>query len=247
MTHPKPAIRGGAVRVLMCTAVCIAPLSAPLLAADVTGGTVELGFSAFADDTSVSRGTVRGQLEIGFNRNIGLQLDAGYYGYDTIGDGTNVTLHGLFHGSDKASFGLFLGRDELSGADAMIYGIEGGFELGGAVTAEAHLAGVDDSGASAIMLGVTLANDFGKGLSARVGVEHLSYDSNVDVTNLSLGADYIIGDQAGFYAEVGSLNASAFGLSGSEAYVGLGFKVNFGARRGATFGHRSIFDILPGG
>ncbi|MBB95294.1 MAG: hypothetical protein CML68_11965 [Rhodobacteraceae bacterium] len=216
------------------------------MAADFNGGSIELEYSAFTEDSDVNRTTLRGQAELGFTRNFATQLDGGFYDYGYSGDGTNVVLHGIYHGSESASFGAYVGRDELEGLDGTLYGVEGGLVLTNTIIAEAYAGGMNSDGENVLMLGVDLANSFGNGFSARAGFDYASSEF-VDVTKLDIGVNYSIANQTNFYAELGSVSASGFGLSDNQTYVGAGIKIDFGARPGATFGYRSLFDILPGG
>ena len=234
------------MKTLGALALAATTLAVPAGAVELTGGAVELGYSAFTEETDVNRTILRGQAELGFTRNFAAQVDAGYYGYHYLGDGVNLTAHGIYHGSETASFGVYVGYDEIESVSATTYGLEAGMLLAPSVIAEVYAGGFDIEGEGGLMMGVEVANAFGNGLSARAGIDHVNSDFGVDVTSIELGLDYKVTPQTGLYAEVGSTRLSGFGASGSETYVGAGVTIDFGAKRGATFGYRSLFDLIPG-
>lgn len=216
-------------------------------AAELTGGSLDLGYSGFFDDTDVSKTSLRGQAELGFTRNFALQLDLGYYDLNALDDsGTNIALHGIYHVNETVSLGAFYGQDSLNSVDADYLGIEGGFEIGESVATEVYLAAVDDNGIDGTLFGLELSNGLNEQIDLTAGVEHATYDNDLDLTRLSLGMDYSAGGPTKFYAEIGSLNADVLGLSGSEAFFNLGIRLDFGAKRGATFGQRGLLDLIPG-
>jgi hypothetical protein len=230
----------------------LAALGATLLsvnlsqAAEFTGGSFDLNYSQIADDSNFSRGTVRGSAELGFNRNWAAQLDLGSYSFETLNEtGWNGTLHGIYHMNEQTSLGAYLGVDDILGSKATIYGVEAGFELNG-LNAEGYLGAVSDSGQTATMLGGVLTNELNDSWGLNAGFDFLNDTSGVDLTRLSIGADYHVGGGATFYGEVGSLNATFGGASASEPYVGVGLRLDFGAERGSTFGHRGLLDKIPG-
>ncbi len=215
-------------------------------AVEVTGGTVELGYSSFTDDSSLSSTQITGGIEVGFSRTFAMQFDLGFYNFNEVGEtGRNMTMHSVFHVSETASLGAFVGNDDFAGDNDTFYGVEGGFEFTG-LDAEIYLAGGDYSGVSTEMIGLDLNHSFDNGVGLTGKIDHASFDGGIDLTRYSVGVDYDLSPTSVLYGELGSLNASAFGLSGSENFVGIGARVNFGASRGVTFQRRGLLDIIPG-
>jgi hypothetical protein len=216
------------------------------LAVEVTGGTADIGYSTFTDDTNVSKTTFTGALEVGFTRAFSLQFDLGLYGLNAIDEtARNATMHAVFHVNDTTSLGAFIGNDDISISDMNYYGVEGGFEFTG-LDAEMYLASGDESGLSTTLYGLNLHhayNDSGFGITGKL--DRVNF-SGGDVTRISVGVDYALSPTSVLYGEVGSLHASALGLSGSESYIGFGARINFGAARGVTFKRRGILDMIPG-
>lgn len=217
-------------------------------AAELTGGSIDLGYSAFTDDTDVSRTALRGQAELGFNRHFGLQLDLGSYNFDAQDEtGTNVSLHGTFHLNETTSFGAFYTRDDIGSGDADFFGVEAGFDFSNAVGAEVYFSTGDDNGVDGDVFGFDLAYNVNDQIALNAGFDRASFDLGADLTRLSVGVEYQTPGFANYYAEFGNVDANLMGLGGSESYIGLGVRLDFGADRGATFGQRGLLDILPGG
>ncbi|WP_425043827.1 outer membrane beta-barrel protein [Primorskyibacter sp. S87] len=217
-------------------------------AAEITGGYVDIGYSAFTDDTSVSSWKLAGSGELGFSRVFGLQLDLAAYNFGQISEtGTTATLHGVFHVSNSASVGLFLGRDSLNSADATFYGIEGGFEIGPQAGLEAYVARDDgQAGSNSTLLGAKVEGAVSDQFNLNAQIDYVDAPAGVNFSRASVGADYNFGEGAKLYGEIGSARASAFGVSGNEPFIALGFRYDLGAARGTTFGRRGLLDKIPG-
>lgn len=216
-------------------------------AVEVTGGTAEIGYSTFFDDTTFSTTKFTGGMEVGFTRAFSLQFDLGIYGLNALNDtGRNVTLHAVYHVNETSSLGAFIGNDDISGADVTFYGVEGGFEFTG-VDAELYLATGNESGFSGTITGLNLHHGFDSGFGLTGNIDRASFDGGLDVTRYSIGVDYDLSPTSVLYGEIGSMNASALGVSGSESFIGVGARINFGAARGVTFKRRGLLNIMPGG
>lgn len=217
------------------------------LAVEVTGGTAEIGYSTFTSNSNVSRTFGAGGLEVGFTRAFSLQFDLAFYGFNAVNDtGRSATIHSIYHVNDTTSLGFFIGNDDVSGIDANFYGIEGGFELE-TLDAELYLASGDDNGISGSLMGVSLKHDLGNSFGLTGQLDHADFNGGIDFTRFSVGVSYDLSPTAVLYGEVGSLSASALGLSGSESFIGIGARINFGADRGVTFKRRGLLEFLPGG
>ena len=215
-------------------------------AVEVTGGDVALGYSTFTDDTDVSKFAVTGAVEIGFTPNLALQFDAGAHAFNLIDEtGTNLTLHGIYHANEQVSFGGFYGNDRLFGDNQDFYGLETGFESG-AANGELFIAHAEDSGFDVNITGLSGSYGFDHGFTLGGSLQYANFDGSLDVTRLGATGTYTVNPAFDVYAELGTVKAGAFGFSNSEPYFGIGAAMTFGADRGATFGRRGLFELLPG-
>jgi len=232
----------------MVGAVCFGiALCTNAQAVELTGGSLDLGYSAYVDDTDFSRLALRGQAEIGFNRNFALQIDAGGYNFNLLDEtGTNIGLHAIYHVNDTVSFGAFYSRDDVSIIDADTYGLEAGFELSNQVSAEVYVATGDLQGADTTAFGLELSLAAGDRFELGLDVDHLDLESAADGTRLSIGVEYQFADQANVYAQFGNEEANLGSLGGSEPFFGVGLRIDFGAARGATFGQRGLLELVTG-
>ncbi len=216
------------------------------LAVEITGGSIGLSYSAFTEDTSVSRLGLEGSMELGFNQNTGLQIDLGQNEFNATGlSTTTVGLHGIYHMNEVTSFGAFYTFESANGGgDADVYGVEAGHETG-QLEFEGYFARIDGNGSDGDVLGVMARYEFADSL----GVTG-SYDSidvaGTDLSKFALKLDRDVAPQVNLFVEVGSAKASGGGLSDSEPFVGLGGKFVFGAERGATFEQRGFSRLIPG-
>ncbi|WP_372572519.1 porin [Ruegeria jejuensis] len=219
-------------------------------AAELTGGYFDLGYSTFTDSDNGSKFYGAGSGELGFTRNFSVQADVGVYRFDEISEtGYNGTLHAIFHTNDNLSLGAFYNRDDLDGDnDSNTYGIEAGYEVG-AIGLEGYVSRIDFVDADSddgTLLGVRIDGEVAPLFTLSASVDYLNGPSDIDLTRVSLGADYNLGEGAHIYGEVGSAKVELGGLSDSEAFVAAGIRLNFGAKRGTTFGRRGLLDKLPG-
>ena len=216
--------------------------AAPTFAQELRGGSLTFGHSAFVRDTSVSKTSLDGQVEVGFGRSIGLQLDLGISHLNSIGEGsTNATLHGIYHVSDQTSLGLFVGADRLSGQSLDFVGFEVGQEAA-KFDIETYIAYGEDSGIDGTIAGFSgrysVSDSFGIGGSVERGDI-----GGVGLTRFGLKGDYAATPNIALVAEVGAFDAPG---TSTEAFVGLGGKFTFGNERGTTFGKRGVVNLIPG-
>lgn len=215
-------------------------------AAQVAGGEISLSHSAFTDDTSVNRTSLEGALEYSFGRNLSIQGDLGLHNFGLSNeDGNTLTLHGIYHMNDAASLGAYIGRDRVAGDSVTLYGIEAGGEIG-QIGIEGYLGGFDDSGADGTLIGAQARYAYTDQVGFGAAFDYGRIDSSTDLTRFGINADYSMDSGPTFAAEIGQLDANAFGLGGTEAYAKLSVGFKFGAKRGATFGTRSLTRLLPG-
>lgn len=230
----------------LASGVCAGAASA----AEFTGGYLDLGYSTFTDSDNGSRFYGAGSGELGFTRNFGIQADLSVYRFDEISEtGYNGTLHAVFHTNDNLSLGAYYSRDDLDGdSDSNTYGIEAGYEVG-AVGLEGYVSRinfVDASQDNGTLLGFKVDGEVAPQFTLSASVDHLNGSGDIDLTRFSVGADYNVGEGAHIYGEVGSAKLSLGSFSDTEAYVGAGLRINFGAKRGTTFGRRGLLDKIPG-
>ncbi|MGJ8545012.1 MAG: porin [Sulfitobacter sp.] len=215
-------------------------------AVEVTGGSVQLSYSGFTEDTSVSRLGLEGSVELGFNRNMAVQVDLGHSRLNESDAGiTTYGLHGIYHVNDATSVGLFYAVDDTSDGNSDFYGVEVGHESG-LMDFEGYLARADGGGATADVVGVSARYEMANTVGITGAYDYIDLDG-VDLSKLSLRLDRDVAPNVNLYVEVGSAKVAGQGLSGSEPFVGLGGKYTFGAERGATFDARGLARLLPGG
>ncbi|GGH20157.1 hypothetical protein SAMN05444007_101346 [Cribrihabitans marinus] len=228
-------------------AVAAGLLSTQVVAAELVGGSLDIGYSQFTGDgDDLARYTFAGSGELAFNRQFSLQLDLGLYNFDLIDEtARNITLHSNFHATDTTSLGLFLGRETLDSNDLDFIGAEIGHEFNNGQI-EGYAMRLDGAGSDGTQIGALVSGDLTEqvGLSARI--DYMDGDNAVEVTRLALGADYKLGEGAAIYGEIGNAEFTSFGNSADEAFVGAGLRIDFGQGRGTTFRRRGFLDIIPG-
>lgn len=218
-------------------------VASPLSAQGITGGTIGVEVDAQSDLSDIGGTTYFGGIEYGINRDFSIAADLSSYSFDSISnDVTSATVHGIYHLSDSASVGLFLGQDRNDGATADVYGIEGGTEfMGGTVEG---FVGMVDGASDATIFGIDGNYDWSDAISFTGSAAFGNYDDG-NSSKFSVGASYTIANGPDLYAEIGSATAEAGGVSDSDTFIGIGARINFGAARGTTFDQRSLFEILP--
>ncbi|NBE06899.1 hypothetical protein [Paragemmobacter ruber] len=227
------------------TAAFAATLFCSVASAQEFKGDITLGYSAFWDEMSVNRISGEGAFEFGLSDRASVQLDLGLFGFGASNaEGTNLVLHGIYDVNPQGSAGAFLGVDDVDGSSVNFYGVEYGQSFGtGGV--EVYLARGKEAGVTGTVIGVegkfALSEQFGLG----VKLDNADFDGAVDVTRLGVKGIYALGQGSSVFAEVGSVRADAFGLTGSEAFVGVGLSIEMGGEE-ATFGRRGLLSLIPG-
>ncbi|MGB5864118.1 MAG: porin [Sulfitobacter sp.] len=214
-------------------------------AMEVTGGSVKLSYSAFVDDTSVSKLGLEGSIEFGFNQNFALQADLAHQSLnETDIDSNAFGLHGIYHLDDATSFGAFYVREDIESVDVDIIGIEGGYETG-LLEFEGYLGKADVEDEDVTLFGISaryeLANEVGL-----TGSFDLADQGLIEVSRFGLKLDRDVSANLNLFVEVGSAELDIAGFSDDELFVGIGGKISFGADRGATFEQRGLARLLPG-
>jgi len=219
-------------------------------AVEITGGSVELSYSAFTEETDANKTSLTGSVEVGFNRNISAQVDAGTdsFGFTDL-DSVSFGVHRIYHMSDETSFGAFytLEEAELGGVkdDGDIFGVEFGHEVG-LTEFEGYLGRGESSGLSGTMLGLSGRYAMANGVGITGAIDYLDVEG-IEARKLTVRLDGDVSQNLNMFVEVGTGKVSGFGVSESDPFVGIGGKITFGADRGATFERRSLVDLLPGG
>ncbi|MEM7291517.1 MAG: porin [Pseudomonadota bacterium] len=238
--------------IIFSSALTTLLVSGNAYAIEVTGGYVDLGYSTFTDTDLGDKYNYNASGELAFSRMFSLQLDLGGYRFADLDESaTNITLHTNLHTSGNASFGAFYGRDNVDGPDFQFYGVEAGFDAGPA-DIEGYLGRqdvTDFSGLDGTLFGISVISDLSDDWQIRASYDLVdNFTGALDFGLFSIGANYTIGDTAELYGNLGTAHISSPIVSGSsnEAYVNLGVRINFGSKRGTTFGRRGPLDKIPG-
>lgn len=128
-------------------------------ALEISGGSLDLSYSAFMDATDVDVSSVSGSVELAFTQSASVQLDLGH---DSLGpidlDNVYLGIHGILHLDQTTSVGAFYTRDRFSlgGANDSVnlYGIEAGHDAG-AMQFEGYLGRGELAGLDGTMVGVS--------------------------------------------------------------------------------------------
>lgn len=218
-------------------------------AAELVGGYIDVGYSAFTSQSNLSKRSLTGSGEVAFTRTFGLQADLGLHDLNAVNElGTNVTLHGNFHVGDFTSLGVFAGRDSLNNQGVNFYGVEAGHEMG-RVELEGYASVADaagNNGSNGTIAGLQVRGNINESWRVKANVDYVDARNGVDATRYSVGADYNFGQGGTIYAEAGGYDANAGAVGANEAFVGIGLRYNLGTKRGTTFGRRGFLNTLPG-
>ena len=214
-------------------------------AVEVTGGSVGLSYSAFADETDLNQWGLEGSMELGFNRNLSLQIDAAYRDFDfTNIDSTLLGLHGIYHMNEATSLGVFYTLEDIEGEEADIFGLEAGYEVQ-QWQFEGYIANVDTDLGDATLGGIKARYEMQEGFGLTGSYER-SDDDTGDLSRFAIRLDRDVSVNTNLFLEVGSAKAEAGGVKISEPFVGLGCEIAFGADRGTTFEQRGLTRLIPG-
>ncbi len=228
-----------------------AALTAVLLAAapaaqafEITGGQMELGYSSYTDNLlkKLDKIGINGSIEVGFSQMFSMQADLGFmnFGFNDA-DATNFGLHSIYHLSDTTSAGFYFGQDRVSGGSLSITGLEIGHQAG-MVGLESYLTYAKDSADDGMVFGASAGLNLSDMAEIGVSYDRIDVDSS-KASRLALTGEYTMGNGFAITGELGSVDIKG---SGSEPFFGIGGKMTFGADRGATFGERSVLNLLPG-
>lgn len=243
----------------MSRAICAALIAAgtgaagPVLAVDVTGGSVALGYSGFTqevrtrdgDRTDADRRSLNASAEVELTRLFAVQGDLAFHGYglpDTSGQ--SLALHGIVHATPELSVGLFAGVESLGDRDADFAGIEAvvDFHEG---TAEAYYASGQYAGADGHVMGISGEYFANHWLSFTASSESADFGRRLDAGRTAIGARVALG-AVDLTAEYGRADVDFGSFDETGAFASFGATYTFGFMGGATFEGRSLGALLPG-
>ena len=213
------------------------------IAGEFTGGSVGLGYSAFTEDAggTIDKTALSGSLEYGFDRNAAVQGDLALSklgGSDN--EAVNVTLHGIFHLDEKTSFGGFIAREEVDSEGLTLYGLEAGHDAG-QFEGETYIAYGESNDEDTVLFGLSGLYNVNDAFGFGAKYDRIDIDSLV-LNRVAVEAEYRVQNVI-LSAELGQLDLDG---ADSETFFGIGARVAFGAKRGATFDRRGLIEALPG-
>jgi len=217
------------------------------MAAEITGGSIQLEYSAFTDETDFSRVGIEGSLELAFNRNFSVQADLGYQGFNETDLDSNVYgLHGIYHLDDVTSFGIYYTKDDTDIGDLDIVGVEVGHEVSN-VEIEAYLAYADADVADGAFFGLSGRYEFENTVGITGSFDRFD-EGSIDANVLTVAVDYDVTPNVNLFLKAGGgeIGIDGLGSTDFEGFVGVGAKIAFGNKRGATFEQRSLTRLIPG-
>lgn len=208
---------------------------------ELNGGEAGLEYSSFLHGGDGDKMSAKTSLELGFSPQFAVQGDLSLSkGGVTKIDGTSLGLHGIYNLGPDVSLGAFLGRDWLDDGDATFYGVEAGGAMN-RIRGEGYLSRVKGDGDYGTQFG--LRGDYAAMENVSVGARFDTLDlDDADTTRLSLTS----GISMETFELTGEIGRAHVEGSDSETFVGVGAKMTFGAKRGATFNPRGLLEVLPG-
>lgn len=227
--------------------VALATMGSSAMAAELVGGSIKLEYSTFTDETDLSRLGVEGSLELAFDRNFSIQADLGYQRFDLTDLDSNVYgLHGIYHLNDDTSFGVYYTKDDTDIGDLNIVGLEVGHEMAG-VEFEAYLGYADSDAGDGGIYGISGRYELANAVGITGSFDRVD-EGFVDANVLAVGVDSDVAPNVNLFLEAGAADLGIAGLGSSdfEGFVGVGAKIAFGNKRGATFEQRSLSRLIPG-
>jgi hypothetical protein len=208
-------------------------LASPTIAQEFSGGELGVEFNAFADDTDVNGTSYSGGVEFSFGREYAIAVTAENFGFGGESTTNNVTLHGIYHLNQGASLGLFYSQNEnnIEG-----YGFEGGTNFGG-TDIGGYIGQKSFDGEDVVIAGLESRTPINSQITFFTDFDIVG-DDDVAGSTSELGVSYLFDAGPEAYVQVGSASAFTDFGSASEAYIGVGAKISFGAARGTTFDTR---------
>lgn len=229
----------------LALALCATTLIPAAAQAEITNAEVGFDYSTFADGRAndMHKATLGGALEFAISPQFSVQANLAqrYYGLADW-DGTTFALHGIWHISDAAAIGGFVGKDWLDDGNnnAEFYGLEYKGNTG-LITYEAYGTYADGEHDDGYGLGLRGAYAMNDRLSLGARFETMNADANLTRLGATAQYEFLPGLQAN-----GELGLADPEDSDKEVFLSLGLKATFGAGQGVTFSGRGVQEILPG-
>ncbi|SLN35864.1 hypothetical protein PSA7680_01699 [Pseudoruegeria aquimaris] len=225
-------------------AVATAVAAPAAYAVELNGASMDLGYSAFTDESDVNKTAIEGSVELGFSPNIAAQIDLGATKFGLSNeDNINAAVHGIYHLDDATAFGAFAGVDRAGGEDNSFYGLEAAYDTG-AYETEGYVQfgeyGSEDFWGAGGSVRYAVNASFGLGAS----YDYADVDNAFNAQRFAAVADYNVSDSTRLYAELGVLDSDDLGLD-TEPFIGAGVKVSLGGGE-PTFGSRGLVGLIPG-
>lgn len=217
-------------------------------AADLKGGSVELGYSDLVNNDfyfALGKRSITGSAEVGFGPAFSVQGDLAYAnfgngaGFDI--DSNNVALHTIYHPNEATALGVFFGRDTINGEGTNYHGVEVGHSIG-AFWGEAYFTRVKEPSTKGDLYGVSGRYTLNDHIEFKADLANFNV-SFLNTNRASFGMDYRVNDALTLNGTVGHLD---MGYGGSSDFISIGAKFTFGPNKGATFQQRDLLHYLPG-
>ncbi len=231
---------------VMTAAIAVATLGVTgAQAGEVTGGSLGLSYSSFSDGDFGDKTSIEGSVEFGITRNIAVQADLAHHRAGEIDlNSTNIGLHGIYHMDEMTSFGAFVVREDTNSGNIDYIGLEAGYDAG-IMDFEGYLARADIDSEDGTLIGLSGRYEFANSVGLTVGYDRADVDV-LDISVFSAGLDADVSPNLNLFVEAGVGKVAALGFSETDAFMGIGGKYAFGAKRGATFEQRGFTSVLPG-
>ncbi len=230
-------------------AIALVSITSPVAAMELNGGDFNVNYSWFdqkVGDETVDTFSFDGAVEVGFNQNFAAQLDLGRYSFGLIDErGTNIALHGIYHLNEATALGAFYGADDILSDSTDFYGVEAAYNTD-QYEVEAYFGTGEDSGVDGNVYGILGAYDVTEGIAVTGSLERADIDGGFEYSKYAIGVRFSASPQAALTASIGSAEAEAGSLSGSETFFSIGAEFKFGQKAGATFGRRGLLKLIPG-
>ncbi len=212
----------------------------------LTGGEIGAGYYD-SDIDGLSGNSTAFQASVGFalREHFGVQLGFAFDDYE-ITSAPSANLHG-YYSTGNGKFGFFTSYKSLEDVDSDItsYGLEGMFTAG-PLTFELRggTADVSDTNVSFDFAGANLYYAWRNNLDVTAEAKFTSIDSVLDITELSVGADYYASDRVRLGASFGQIRLANAGLSETGSIARLEVSFLFGGRGQRLFRNQGPLDTL---
>jgi hypothetical protein len=216
-------------------------------AQEFSGAEIDLGYTAYVNDASLEKISLRGAGEYALTDRFSVQgnlLFSRFGGADISGQ--NVTVHGLYHFDGPHSVGLFFGRDVIDDIRTNLAGIEGRHTVRG-WDFEWYVGDLLEGNTDALIFGLDTWYEVYPALYLGAHYDRANFNvADTEFSTFTLSASYQISERSTIYAEYGSNILTVNSVSAGEDIFSFGVRFGFGPNGGTTMGYRSLDAILPG-